>query len=934
VSTPEHPLALVGGARLGPYEILGLIGAGGMGEVYRAKDIRLDRTVAIKVLPSEISSDPVRRARFEREAKTIATLSHPHICTLYDVGEYSGSLFLVMEHLDGETLAARVAKGPLSLNHTLTIAGEICDALAAAHRHGIVHRDLKPSNVMLTRSGVKLLDFGLAKLTGHGEQAAGAQLASLATRSTPLTAEGMIAGTLQYMAPEQLEGKPADARTDLWAVGTIVFEMMTAKRAFEGTSAVSVMAAILEREPPPIATLQQLTPPALDRIVGHCLAKSPDDRPDTAHDLANDLRLIREISGSAALPAAQAPTHRRILRSAPMVLVSALLGAMVASWAWTRVRPPVPSPTVFRTWLDVRPAEELSGANAGDAARSWAPTPAGSHTAFAWTPDGRALVFAGRVAGTQQLFVRALDRDEARPLAGTEGAQEPAVSPDGQWVAFWAYEKLKKVALGGGPVVELASGVTLPPMGLSWDGTGNVYFGRVGDRRIWKVSSDGALTAVTKSGETDWVEILPSVLPGGQALLFTSRKRDWSWGDDEIVAQRLATGDRKVLLHDADDVRYVGNEYLVFLRRGALFAVAFDPERLEIRGTPVAILDGVIQALTADGSADVTGAGQFAVAPTGTLAWVPGPVVPYHNNALVSVDRQGRVAQLPAPEKSYVPSIRRAPGGQQLATGIRDLTEVGLWTYDFARSTITPLARGGEVYSPIWTPDGQRLVFDWIDHGHSSLVWQRADGTTPPEVIRGVPGDATPSSWTPDGRHLVVVTYGNDLAIVTIDDGRASVQPLAQTPYVESGPEFSPDGRWLAYASDLSGQNEVYIQPYPGPGSRMQVSDAGGESPAWAPNGRELFFVGPPNAAGKRHMIVAPIERGSRARVSRAQALFEFDPSELGFACLQIRCYDVAPDGQRFYVTMPSKAQPKTLVTHVNLVQNWMEELKARVPVK
>ncbi len=923
-------MPLAAGTRLGPYEILAPLGAGGMGEVYQARDTRLDRTVAIKLLPAAISGDPNRRARLEREAKTIAALSHPHICTLHDVGEHDGSIFLVMERLEGQTLAARLANGPLSSAQALTIAIEISDALAAAHRRGVIHRDLKPSNVMLTRSGAKLLDFGLAKLTDRATPTG--SLASAPTHSTTLTADGVIAGTLHYMSPEQLEGKPADARSDLWAVGAIIYEMVTGKRAFEAGSAVGVIGAILEREPTPVAVLQPLIPPAVDNIVRQCLAKSPDDRPDTAHDLASQLRWIREASGAAAAVSVRGGARRHWFRPALAVTAAVVVTAAITSWLWARWRPVASVPAVVRSELSVAPAEELNaGTNTGWA---WMPAAGGAHTAFAWTPDGRTLLFVGRRDGVHRIYARPLDQMEARALAGTDGAKALAVSPDGLWVAFWADRVLKRVPIAGGPVVEVLRGMNTPPMGLSWDTRGNVYFGNVHDRSVWRVSADGAATKATTAGDANWADILPWPLPGGDVLLHTVRKREWSWGDEEIVAVRLASGERKTVLRDAADARYLSTGHLVFLRRGVLFAVPFDTGRLEVRGTPQALVEDVAQALTAFDSNDVTGAGQFAVAPTGTLAWVRGPVVRYPGQAMVSLDRQGRVTRLRAPEKSYVMGVRLAPGGRRLAAAVRDLGEVSIWTYDLDRGTAAPLpgARGGEAYLHVWTRDGERLLFHWLKDGRPSLAFQRADGTAGPQVL-DVGAGTSPSSWTADGR-LIVVTYGGDLAMVTFESGRPALRALTQTPHAEAWPEVSPDSRWLAYASNDSGRFEVYVQPFPGAGARTQVSIGGGESPAWHPDGRALFFIGASDAAGKRQMKMATFEPDPPVRIGAAKVLFQFDPTVLKLFCGTIRCYDVSPDGQRFYAVQTPEAPPQSMVKQITLVQNWFGELQARVPAR
>ncbi len=924
-------MALAVGTRLGPYELLGLIGAGGMGEVYKARDTRLDRTVAIKVLPPEFSADPERRVRFEREAKTIAGLTHPHICSLFDVGEHEGAAFLVMEHLQGETLAARLAKGPLPPDQAIRVAAEIADALAAAHRQHIIHRDLKPGNVMLTKAGAKLLDFGLAKLAAQGERPALAGGASVPTMTAPITAEGTIVGTVPYMAPEQLEGKETDARTDLWALGAILYEMVTGRRAFEGESQASLVGNIMNAEPAGLATLQPLTPPALERVVRKCLAKAPEDRWDTAHDVADELRWIAQTSGasSPAITGIQ-PRRWRALRMA-LVVAGGLAMALAGAGVMWRLRPVPARSTVVRSTLEVLPAEVL---NAGGAGLTDIPTPGGSRTALTWTPDGQALVFVGRRGGLQQLYVRRLDAAEARPLAGTEGAQVPAVSPDGQWVAFWAASVIRKVPLGGGPVTEMASGIATPPHGMAWDARGRVLFGR-DDGRIWQVPAEGQPSAVTTRGPADPIHCLPGPLPGGRTLLYTVRKRGRTWGDEEIVAQSLDSGTRQVLLKDAVDARYVLTGHLVFLRRGQLWAVPFDTERVEVTGKPAAVLDSVAQALIGGRGDDITGAGQFALASTGTLAWLPGPVALVRESGLATVDRSGHVSTLPAPMRDYGSTVRLSPDGRRLAVTILTLTEIGLWQYDLSRGALTPLAGGGEVSSPRWSPNGQRLVFDWFKDGQWSLAELPADGTAPPRVL--TLDDASPSSFAPDGRQLAVVDEGGEVLIVTLGVPATRAQALFQTPQNESNPEISPDGRWLAYVSDVSGRREVYVQPYPGTGPSQQVSIDGGLSPAWHPSGKELFFVSMPDLslsdpAVQQKMLAVEFGAGSPVALGRPRLLFPFDPRVLGFSCTPLRCFDVAPDGQRFYVVQSRTSLSPPVVTHINLIQNWFEELKAKVP--
>jgi serine/threonine-protein kinase len=890
-----------------------------MGEVYRARDTRLDRTVALKVLP-DLSTDSAQRMRFEREAKAISALAHPHICTLFDIGEQDGRTFLVMEYLEGETLLERLRKGPMPLARTLEVAAQVAEALSAAHKQGIVHRDLKPGNVMLTKSGAKLLDFGLARLVAHGERPAVEGLTAAPTEPAPLTGRGTILGTLPYMAPEQLEGKPVDGRTDLWALGLLIYEMLTGRRAFEGSSPVSLMGAILEREPP-LELLQPLAPPSLERLVKRCLAKSPDDRWDTAHDVADELRWIAG-TGSVTESTRRQPRWKRTLGYAAGAIACVLLGGMVASLMSRRSV--APTSRVVRSLLDVQPAEELNGRGAYDVT---GPTPGGSRTALAWRPDGAALVFVGRRSGIQQLYVRDLAGDEARALAGTEGARVPAVSSDGRWVAFWASGAIKRIAILGGPTSVLATGLAVPPDGMAWGPSGYLYYGGQA-YRIWRVAPERAAEPVTTLAERETSHGLPHLLPGDKTLIYTVHRRVWTWGDEEVVAQDLVTGDRRVLLRDAVDARYVRSGHLVFMRRGTLMAIRFDVNRLTVQGEPAPVLDGVAQALTASSSLEITGAGQFAVATEGTLAYIAGSVPPHPKARLVTVDRAGRIRSLPAPELSYS-QLNLAPGGRRLAVVTRDIREQALWIADISRWTLARLpgaAESGEW--PRWTPDGERVAFARVNDGVEELVWQRADATAAAELL--LRGAYQPSSWSPDGSHLATEQEG-DIWIVTVTDAKPTLEPFTQTQDRERWPEFSPDGRWLAYGSNATGRDEIYVQPWPGPGPREQVSLEGGVSPAWNPNGRELFFSTSADAAGRSRMWAAEVETSPRLRIGTPRPLFDYSPAELKLNTTPVRAYAVSPQGDRFFAVQVQPAPPIPPVTHVRIVQGWLEEMKARV---
>jgi len=921
---------LTSGTRLGPYEIQAVIGAGGMGEVYTARDTRLDRTVAIKVLPADLSADPDRRARFEREAKTIAGLNHPHICTLHDVGDHGGSMFLVMEHIAGETLAARLRRGPLPLEQAVTVATEIADALSAAHHQGVIHRDLKPANVMLTKAGAKLLDFGLAKLKAPRGAAIGSLAASTAATQELATSAGTLLGTVPYMAPEQLEGKEADARSDVFAFGALLYEMLAGRRAFEGESQASIISAIMSAQPPPPSSIQPVTPRALDRLVRKCLAKNADARWQAASDVADELRWVRE-AGDLGAPAEARPRSRRTLWTGLLMAAVGAAALVGAGLTWL-LRSVPPGPSLARVSLDVRPADEL---NAGGVSSVFLPTPGGSLTALAWTPDGRSLVFVGRRAGVQQLYVRRLDTAEAQPLPGTEGAQEPAVSPNAEWVAFWARGVIRKVRISGGPVTDLASGIDSRPCGLVWDAEGRLFFSR--NSRIWAIPAEGKAVPITTLAEEERGHILPSVLPGDRVLLYTVRKGGWSSVGEEVVAQTLATGTRTRLLTGATDARYVPTGHLVFMRLGVLYAVPFDPERLQVRGPETPVLGGVAHALTASSVDDVTRAGQFAVSPNGTLAWLAGPVAPYQQGQLVTVDRRGQVAPLSAPVRGYGPALRRSPDGRRLAVTIRDVTGIGLWVHDLARGALLRLTMEGEASWPLWSPEGQHLLFFWSNDGRVSLAMQPADGVAQPRELASGPLTGQPSSFTRDGR-LAAVTYpadntGPDIVLWTIENDRARAETLIQSPKGEQWPEFSPDGRWLLYGSNMSGTWEVYLRPYPGPGASVPVSIAGGSDPAWRPDGHEIFFMSPLDPKGQRRMMVVGFQSGTPPTIGSPRELFTFDPRQLAsMDCVGRRCYDVAADGQRFYSVQYQTPPPPAVVTHVNLIQNWFEDLKAKAP--
>jgi eukaryotic-like serine/threonine-protein kinase len=923
-------MALEKGTRLGPYEVVGPLGAGGMGEVYSGRDTRLERAVALKVLPSGFASGGLPRARFEREARAISALQHPHICTLYDVGEQDGQAYLVMERLEGETLADRLKRGALPVPQALEAGAQIADALAVAHQHGIVHRDLKPGNVMLTKVGVKLLDFGLARLASHGERPV-VEVTSAPTEATPLTGQGTILGTLPYMAPEQLEGKAADARTDLWGLGVTVYEMVSGRRAFDGKSQVSLMGAILEREPVALASLQPLAPGSLERLIRRCLAKSPDDRWQSAHDVADELRWIAESETPAPAAARMAgPSWRWGLAASGLVVAGAILGGFAAR------RPsstPVSGASVVRSQLAVRPAEDVSaGGNLGETT----PTAGGSRTAIAWAPDGRALVFIGHRAGARQLYVRDLDRDEARPLPGTEGAHVLALSPDGRWVAFWAAGAIRSVPLAGGPPAVVVDGLAEAPCGMAFGADGRLFYDSGprgmavvgGDGAIWSVDPERKPTPVTKLLDDEISHNLPLPLPGGRSLIFTARHRGQTWGDEDLVAVDLASGERKILLRDATDARYLSSGQLLFLRRGTLFGVAFDQARLELRGTPVQLLDAVAQALVSSYTGDISGAGQLSVSSSGALAFLRGAAPGYSERTIVAVDRTGRVQPLNAPPRSYLPHVAVSPDGRLLAVATITMAERTLWVLDINRGNLTRLTSGGEASRPVWTPDGRHIAFWWLTKGRWQVARVRADAVGEPELLGSEAG--TPSSWSPDGRRLLLV-QGGDIWMATVDGASSTAAPLFKTPQSEQWPEFSPDGNWIVYGSNVSGRDEVYVQSFPGPGPSVQVSLDGGSNPAWNRAGNELYYVSPRGPDGRAGMMAVDIRLSPKLVVGPPRRLFS---SDLPLASTLTRSFSVSPDGKLFYTPEGPMAPPSAPVTQIELVQGWTQELTARLTAR
>ncbi len=896
-------MAIPPGRRLGPYEILSAIGAGGMGEVYKARDTRLDRIVAIKVLPAHLADRAELRERFDREAKTIASLNHPHICTLYDTGHQDEIDFLVMEYLEGETLAQRLVKGSLPLAQVLQYAIEISDALDKAHRKGVTHRDLKPGNIMLTKTGTKLLDFGLAKLKQEVAPA-NVPLSELPTAKDPLTAQGTLLGTLQYMAPEQVEGKEVDARTDIFSFGAVVYEMATRKRAFEGNTQASVISAIMSSDPAPMSSHQPVTPPALDRVVKRCLAKDPDERWQSPNDLTNELKWIAEGGPQVSLaPTAAVKGVRALGRQALILSLGALLlGAAIASLVTWNLKP-TPSPTsrpISRTVITLPPGQQLAGLESGPA--------------VALSPDGTHLAYVARQGSTQQLYLRAMDGLEATPIPGTEGAVEPFFSPDGQWVGFFASGALKKVSVSGGAALTL--GVASSPRGANWGSQGIIAFTPAGVSPIQQVSEvGGAPQPLTRFDKGDTTHAWPEFLPGGKAVLFAAPPNAINFTNAQIAAQSLVTGERRNLVQGGMTPRYAPTGHLIYAQGGSLMAVPFDPQQLATTGAAVPVVEGVLES-------SVDGAAQYSFSATGSLVYVSGGLQSARSR-LVWVSRNGADQPWAAAPHAYL-NPRLSPDGRRVAVAITE-QESHLWLFDLARETLTRFTFEGNTNgNPVWTPDGKRIAFNSNRDGAINLFWQLADGSGGLERLTTSQYLHTPISWSPDGQLLAFFEVNpitqRDIWVLGISDHKA--QPFLRTQFDEAVPQFSPDGRWLAYISNESGRYEIYVQPYPGPGGKWQISTEGGTEPAWNRNGRELFY-----RSGDKMMAVDIATQPGFA-AGKPRMLFEGQYASAPFPTTN---YDVSPDGQRFLMIKSSEQEAAT--TQINVVQNWFEELKQKAPV-
>jgi serine/threonine protein kinase/Tol biopolymer transport system component len=872
-------MVLSAGEKLGPYEVLSSIGAGGMGEVYKARDTRLDRTVAIKVLPEHIAKREDLRTRFEREARAVASLNHPHICTLHDIGNQDGAGYMVMEYVEGETLAARIEKGALPLDQALKWATQIADALDRAHRAGVTHRDVKPQNIMLTRDGVKVLDFGLAKSMpkpGPADE----------TLTAALTSEGTVLGTPQYMAPEQFEGKEADARSDIWAFGALLYEMLTGRRAFQGKSYASLLGAILSADPAPMA-MKTFTPVWLERLVRRCLAKDPEDRYYSMHDVVLDLRTPLEET-----TAASTKTNRWPLVLAAVMTVAALAVSVV------HFREIKQQPLLVK--FTVLPPEKAEFHD--------------QYSLPAVSPDGLRLAFVATTEGKEQLWVRDLDSLAARALPGTGGASYPFWSPDSRTIAFFAEGKLKKIEAAGGPALILCD--VFLARGGTWSNKNVIVWGGFGTGIFRVPAAGGNATVVTAPGKTSGAgdHRFPWFLPDGRHFLYTDTVSNGA--ESGVYVADLESKDRKRVVAADSNAVYSPPGYLLFIRERTLMAQPFDAGKLQTTGDPVPVADQV-------DSQSTSAQNQFSISQNGVLAYTSGRE---GGGALLTwFDRSGKVTgTLGTPNALGWGAI--SPDGKTVAVQCIDQGLRDIWLHDLARGTASRFTLGpGSNGYPVWSPDGRHVAFYSQRDGIGRPFQRTTSGLGQDEVLSKPVGEPpTPTvveDWSRDGRYLSLRTMNpntkSDIWVLPLNPdkpGDWKPFPYLQTEFAEQFARLSPDGHWLAYTSDESKRNQIYVQSFPTPGGEWQVSTNGGERSIWGRDGKELYFLSLDGT-----MMVAEVKSGSKFETGVPKSLFnvrlarDIDP-----------WFDVSKDGR---ILIPVQVE-QTAKAPITVVVNWQAGLK------
>lgn len=874
------------GTRLGPYEIQSPLGAGGMGEVYKARDTRLDRTVAIKILPEALAADAQFRERFEREARTISQLDDARICALYDVGNEKGMSYLVMQYLEGETLAARLQKGALPISEAVKIGIEIAGALDKAHRAGVVHRDLKPGNVMLTKSGAKLLDFGLAKTNS----VARGGMSVLPTTPVSITAQGTILGTFQYMAPEQVEGQDADVRTDLFAFGAVLFEMVTGRPAFQGKTQASLVGSILRDDPMLTTELAPNVPPQLGRVIRTCLAKNPDDRFQTAHDVALQLQWILEGGSQAGVPvpvATAAPRRRGAWLPWAVAALTTVAAAAIALVMLTRT--PTPARTVR---FEVATPESVVSI---DSPRL--------------SPDGRYLAFNATDAdGKTRVWLRQLNSLTAQPLPGTDGAARPFWSPDSRFIGFMADGKLKKIDVGGGPAQKICDA----PSGAdgSWSSEGVIlYDGRSTDP-IYRVSAAGGTPTIAVKADPSRKETAvgwPEFLPDGRHFLYLAMAEKTE--DNTYRVGTIDSDDTQPVASAQTQVVFAAPDHLLFVRDRTLMAQPFDAKALKTTGEPVPLAEHI--------GTDSVGLGRFSVSRDGTLAYRTGDV----GSRLIFVNRDGKELETVG-DVGEIDNPALSRDGRRLAYALADprSAKVDIWIRDLARGVSSRFTFGpGNNELPLWSPDGSRVVFQSTRNGPGDLFEKPASGQGEETLLLKSDQMKLSTDWSPDGRYIAYTTRDPktdlDLWVLPTFGDRKPI-PVVATPALETNLIFSPDGRFVAYRSSESGNNEIYVQPFPRATGKWQVSNGGGNDPSWRADGKELIYRAP-----DQRLMSVEIRAGDDFQASVPRPLFV---ARVQVAGTVRNRYIATADAQRFLlVATPGR---DTMVP-TTVVLNWSAEL-------
>ena len=876
-------MALAPGTKLGPYEIQSPLGAGGMGEVYRARDPRLDRDVAIKVLSGHFVSSPSLKERFEREARTISQLSHPNICHLYDVGSQDGTDYLVMECLEGETLSQRLERGPLTLEEVLRYGAQVADALDKAHQQGVIHRDLKPGNIMLTKGGAKVLDFGLAKQAQAKTGGSSSALTAM-TAGKALTVEGTIVGTFQYMAPEQIEGTEADVRTDIFALGCVLYEMATGKRAFAGKTQASVIASILATEPAPLSQAAPMTPPALDRLVRSCMAKEREERVQSAHDVKLQLEWIAETGSQAGVPAPVVAKRRMSQRLA--WVFAAIAGAVAIAFAVGFVlRAPVPAHPLR---VSVLPPEQ----------HSFDPM------SLALSPDGTKLAFVTTLAGAApQLWVRPLDSTAAQPLAGTDNAVFPFWSPDSRSLGFFAQGKLRIIDASGGAVQSLADAPQ--PRGGAWGADGTIVYTPLPTSAMLRIPAAGGTPSVIvgQTGKETTSSLLaaprwPTFLPDGKHFIYFKFAPETQGGVQGSIHLRTLDSQQDTVLVDSDDRGQYASGHLLFVRGGNLLTQSFDEKKLKLTGNPVPIAEQI--------RSDSRGAAGFSVSNDGKLIFAGGQTTTLD---LAWYDRSGKKGDVI--DSGTFQDAHISPDGKKVSAARADAGgHLELYIYDLVRGTKSQFSFSqSRDDDPVWSPDGNTIVFDSARNGKIDIYTRPSNGARQEELLYHDDLDKYPSSWSSDGKYILYETINQghfDIWVMPMF-GDHTPHPVLQEKYNTRYPEFSPDAKWVTYTSYEAGHPQVYIVTFPNPGGRFLVGD--GVGGVWTRNGKEILYL-------DDHLRIASVEvtvHGDSVELGKPQVLFSAQPG----------LFEASPDGNRLLMMQaPLQNSP-----NLTLVVNWPQEL-------